>query len=66
MTDIIVRMTDYCKKHHAFTEHTVQSLFGLSKYKANQICNQLVEGEYAKFTRRKEGNTYYYHRVGVE
>lgn len=66
ITDIIVKMTDYCKKRHAFTERTLQSLFSLSKYKANQICNQLVEGEYAKFTRSKEGNTYYYHRVGVE
>lgn len=66
MTDIIVRMTDYCKKHHSFTERTLQSLFNLSRYKANQICNQLVEGEYAKFTRTKEGNTYHYHRVGVE
>lgn len=66
MTDVIVKMTDYCKKHHRFTERVLQALFGLSKYKANQICNQLVEGEYAKFTRHKEGNTYYYHRVGVE
>ena len=66
MTDVIVRMTDYCKKHHFFTERALQALYGLSKYKANQICNQLVEGEYAKFTRERQGTVYHYHRVGVE
>ena len=66
MTDVVVRMTDYCKKHHFFTERVLQALFGLSKYKANLICNQLVEGDYAKFTRRKDGNTYHYYRVGIE
>ncbi len=66
LTDVIVRMTAYCKQHHYFTERALQALFGLSKYKANQICNQLVAGEYAKFTRTRQGNVYHYHRVGVE
>ena len=65
MADIIVRLTDYCRQHGPFTVRTLCALFGLTKYKASRVANQLVAGPAAKFTRQREGNTYFYRRVGI-
>jgi hypothetical protein len=65
MSDIILRLTDYCRTNGHFTVRTICALFGLTKYKASRIANQLVEGPAAKFTRQKEGNTFLYRRVGI-
>ena len=60
MSDIILRLSDYCRQHGHFTVRTICALFGLTKYKASRIANQIVSGPAAKFTRQKEGNTYLY------
>ena len=34
--------------------------FGLTKYKASRIANQMVSGDNPRFTRYKEGGSYHY------
>ena len=60
MSDIILRLTDYCRTNGHFTVRTICALFGLTYYKADRIAHQLVEGPEAKFTRHREGATYFY------
>lgn len=57
---IAAKMAELCSGNNYFTQHQVAAFFGLSKYKANQLCNLLVEGDDAQFVRQREGSTYHY------
>jgi len=58
-------LTDYCRQHGYFTINTLMGQFGLTKYKASRIANQMVSGDNPRFTRYKEGSSYHYRLAGV-
>lgn len=58
--EMVAVLTDYCTRHASFTRRTVQLLFGLSRYKAALLLQQLVGQPQPCFVRRLKGTTWVY------
>jgi nucleoid DNA-binding protein len=53
-------LTDYCQENGLFTRRVFQHMFGLSRYKADQMLTDLVNEENSPFFREKNGNSWIY------
>lgn len=61
---LLTTLADYCADHGSFTCRTVQSLFGVSRYKADRLLADLVGGEFPKYYRIRQGNLWVYRKMG--
>ena len=61
---LLKTLADYCKANGSFTRTTFQHLFGVSRYRAQQLLDELVSEPYPKYYREKFGTTYVYRKTG--
>lgn len=62
---LIGTLANYCQEHGSFSRRTVEHLFGISRYRAQQLLDKLVDGPTAKFYRERFGTSYVYRRFGT-
>ena len=62
---LLKTLADYCAEHGSFTRRTVESLFGVSRYRAQQMLDDLVAEPYPKYYRQKFGPSYIYRKTGT-
>ena len=55
----------YCREHGSFTRKDVQYLFGVTRYRAQQLLDELVCAPAPKFYREKHGPSYIYRKKGT-
>lgn len=61
---LLKTLADYCQEHGSFTRTTFQYLFGVSRYRAQQMLDELVSEPFPKYYREKFGVTYVYRKTG--
>ena len=62
---LLKTLADYCKAHGSFTRSTFQRLFGVSRYRAQQMLDALVSEPFPKYYREKFGPSYIYRKAGT-
>ena len=53
-------LADYCREHGSFSRKTFQRLFGVSRYRAQLMLDELVNEPDAQICRKKFGSGYVY------
>ena len=61
---LLKTLADYCQTNGGFTRTTFQHLFGVSRYRAQQMLDELVSEPFPKYYREKFGVTYVYRKTG--
>lgn len=61
---LLKTLADYCQVHGSFSRTTFQRLFGVSRYRAQQMLDDLVSEPFPKYYREKFGVTYVYRKTG--
>lgn len=61
---LLKTLAGYCQAHGSFTRTTFQYLFGVSRYRAQQMLDELVSEPFPKYYREKFGVTYVYRKTG--
>lgn len=56
-------LTDYCQEHDWFNRRVFQQMFGLSRYKADQMLTDLVNEQNSPFYREKAGQVWIYRKT---
>ena len=64
-SQLIGTLANYCQERGSFSRRTVERLFGISRYRAQQLLDKLVDGPTAKFYRERFGTSYVYRRFGT-
>ncbi|UKK53434.1 hypothetical protein [Prevotella sp. E2-28] len=62
---LLKTLADYCQAHGSFTRSTFQGLFGVSRYRAQQMLDALVAEPFPKYYREKYGPSYIYRKTGT-
>lgn len=62
---LLKTLADYCQAHGSFTRSTFQRLFGVSRYRAQQMLDALVSEPFPKYYREKFGPSYIYRKAGT-
>jgi predicted histone-like DNA-binding protein len=62
-SDMLAVLDDYCEKHGGFSRTIFQSLFGVSRYRAQQMLEELVSESEPLFFREKFGASYVYRKT---
>ena len=62
---LLTTLADYCAANGWFTCSTVQTLFGVSRYKADRMLSELVNDPFPKYYRTKQGNLWVYRKTGT-
>lgn len=62
---LLKTLADYCQTHGSFTRSTFQRLFGVSRYRAQQMLDALVTEPFHKYYREKYGPSYIYRKSGT-
>ena len=63
--ELLKKLAAYCEANGSFTRHTFQRLFGVSRYRAQTMLNELVSEPYPKYYREKFGSSYIYRKTGT-
>jgi hypothetical protein len=61
--DMLAVLDDYCEKHGGFSRTIFQNLFGVSRYRAQQMLEELVSESEPLFFREKFGASYVYRKT---
>ena len=61
--DMIKKLEAHCAKHGSFTRKEFQRMFGISRYRAQQLLNDLTVSPTPHFRREKFGSAYIYHML---
>ena len=61
---LLKTLAEYCQTNGSFTRTTFQYLFGVSRYRAQQMLDELVSEPFPKYYREKFGVTYVYRKTG--
>ena len=62
---LLTKLADYCATHGSFTRNAFQRIFGVSRYRAQQMLDDLVSEPYPKYYRVKAGPAYIYRKTGT-
>ena len=62
---LLKTFADSCQSHGSFTRSTFQRLFGVSRYRAQQMLDALVAEPFPKYYREKYGPSYVYRKTGT-
>ncbi len=63
--ELIKTLAEHCAEHGSFTRREFQRMFGVTRYRADQILTALVSEEYPKYYRTKYGNLWVYRKTGM-
>ena len=64
--ELLKTMADYCAANDGcITRHEFQRLFGVTRYRADQILTALVSEEFPKYYRIKVGTLWVYRKTGT-
>ena len=58
-------LAEYCAEHGSFTRREFQRMFGVTRYRANQILTDLVSEEFPKYYRTQVGRLWVYRKTGT-
>lgn len=61
---LLTTLDDYCAAHGSFTCRTVETLLGVSRYKADRLLSELVYAPSPKYYRTRQGNMWVYRKTG--
>lgn len=62
---LLATLDDYCAQHGSFSRRNFQTLFGVSRYKADQLLNDLVSEPSPQYYRQKHGSSWVYRKSGT-
>lgn len=62
---LLKTLAEYCERHGSFTRNKFQQLFGVSRYRAKQMLDELVNEAYPKYYRVKAGTSWVYRKWGT-
>lgn len=60
---LLTTLADFCQQHGSFTRNDFQELFGVSRYRAQQELDALVNDPSTKYCRVKQGSSYVYRKT---
>lgn len=61
---LLTTLSNYCQEHGSFTRNDFQKMFSVSRYRAQQMLDELVNAPYPKYYRVKQGPSYVYRKTG--
>ncbi|MBR4898332.1 MAG: hypothetical protein IKZ48_06055 [Prevotella sp.] len=62
---LLATLDDYCAQHGSFSRRNFQTLFGVSRYKADQLLNDLISEPSPQYYRQKHGSSWVYRKSGT-
>lgn len=63
--ELLKTLAAHCEANGSFTRRTFQRLFGVSRYRAQSMLDELVSEPYPKYYREKFGPSYIYRKTGT-
>lgn len=62
---LLKKLNNHCQEHGSFSRYDFQRLFGVSRYRAQRMLDELVNDPYPKYYREKFGTSYIYRKTGT-
>ena len=62
---LLATLDDYCARHGSFSRRNFQTLFHVSRYKADLLLNDLISEPSPQYYRQKHGTSWVYRKSGT-